>query len=93
MSPPPHREKNAKVEGRDPPEPAKETMGLFRMLTVRLLRVPMSEVKEQQRLYNEARTKRPNVPINEKPKLKNVSLPTMPDSANKSSGDIPNPKK
>ena len=51
MSLPPHREKDAKAEGRGPPESAKETMGPFRSLTARLLRVPMNELEERQRLY------------------------------------------
>ncbi len=51
----PHREKDAKVEGRDQPEPAKETMAPFKALTMRLLKVPMSEVKEQQRFYEQRR--------------------------------------
>ncbi len=57
MSPPPHREKDAKVEGRDPLETApKETMAPFKRLMGRLLKVPMSEVHEQQRLYEDERT-------------------------------------
>ncbi len=58
MSPPPHREVNAKVEGRDPQDTAKETMTQFKTLTKRLLRVPMSEVKDQQRKYDESRLQR-----------------------------------
>ena len=56
MSPPPHREMPAKVEGRDQPEKAKETMAPFRNLMGRLLVVPMSEVKEQQQLYDERKS-------------------------------------
>jgi|GEM_PF-4164202 len=59
MSLPPHREKDAKAEGRGPPETAKETMAPFRSLVERLLKVPMNEVKEQQRLYEETRSDKP----------------------------------
>ncbi len=60
MSPPPHREKDAKVEGRDPLETApKETMAPFRGLMARLLKVKPEEVAEQQRLYDEARDSKP----------------------------------
>ena len=45
----------AKVEGRDPPDKAKGTMAPFKSLMGRLLKVPMSEVKEQQALYEAAR--------------------------------------
>ena len=54
MSPQQLREKNPKVEGRDPPEPGKETIAPFESLTARLLKVPMSEMKEQQALYEKA---------------------------------------
>ena len=56
MSPQRPREVNAKVEGRDPPEPpVKDTMTAFDALTTRLLKVPMSEVVERQRIYEESR--------------------------------------
>jgi hypothetical protein len=47
MSPQPLRGKDAKVEGRDPPEPAKETMTNFKSLLGRLLRVTPQELREQ----------------------------------------------
>ena len=50
MSPSRHREVNAKVEGRDPPEKAKGTMETFRTLTKRLLNVSQCELQEQDRL-------------------------------------------
>ena len=56
MSLSPHREKDAKVEGRDPPEMVTGTMAPFRSLIGKLLKVPMSEVKEQQHLYEETRS-------------------------------------
>ena len=54
MSLPPHREKDAKVEGRDPLETApKQTMAPFKRLMGRLLKVLPDEVAEQQRIYDE----------------------------------------
>jgi hypothetical protein len=56
MSPPPHRKKDAKVEGRDPMETApKETMAPFRSLMGRLLKVKPEDVAEQQSLYEQER--------------------------------------
>ena len=52
MSLPPHREKDAKAEGRGPPETVKGTMAPFRILTTRLLKVRPDEVKEQQLLHD-----------------------------------------
>jgi len=60
MSPQRHREVNAKVEGRDPPRPVKQTMTPFRTLIGRLLKVTPDEVAEQQRLYEAARQERFN---------------------------------
>ena len=57
MSPPPHREKDAKVEGRDPPDLVEETIAPFKSLMAKLLKVPMSEVKGQQKLYEKMRAK------------------------------------
>ena len=48
------KDKNAKVEGRDPPEPARETMAPLRALTAKLLKMPTSKVKEQQERYEKA---------------------------------------
>jgi hypothetical protein len=59
MSRQPHREKDAKVEGRDPSEKAKGTMETFKALATRLLKVPMEEVEEQQRLYDAEKLKSP----------------------------------
>ena len=55
MSLPPHREKDAKVEGRDPPETVKSTMAPFKSLMSRILKVPMTEVTEQQKSYETSR--------------------------------------
>ena len=55
MSPPRHREANAKVEGRNPLEETKGTLTPFRVFMTRLLNVPMSEVYEQQKLYDKDR--------------------------------------
>ena len=64
------REKNAKVEGRDPPEP-KETVAPFRTLTARLLKVSMGEVKEQQRMYDDAQRRDVESPMaRKKPRSK-----------------------
>ena len=73
MSPPLLRGMNAKVEGRDPPEEAK-TMGLFKTLTRRLLKVPMSEVEDQARIYEESRKRMDGLPSKaaKRPKLKIV---------------------
>ncbi len=66
MSPPPHREKDAKVEGRDPPEKAKGTMEMFRSLTKRLLKVPVEEMREQQQLYEHRRESEQSFSMNTK---------------------------
>jgi len=64
MSLPPHREKDAKAEGRGPPETAKGTMTTFRGLMGRLLKVRAEELKEQQKLYDaERREKEPARPL------------------------------
>jgi hypothetical protein len=55
MSPQRLREKDAKVEGRDPPEMVKKTIEPFRSLLGNLLKVKPEEVSEQQRLYEESR--------------------------------------
>lgn len=72
MSPPPHEEVNAKVERRDPPETAKKTMAPLRAL----LKVPMSEVAEQQRLYDMDRTESDNKPPRRVRLLASLSAPT-----------------
>ena len=93
MSLPPHREKDAKVEGRDPPETVKKTMAPFKSLVERLLKVPMSEVRERQASYNNSREA---VRVTLKPKkrkLKSASTPAptrkanAPTSAIKGSGE------
>jgi hypothetical protein len=61
MSPQRHREKDAKVEGRDQPEGAKETMGTFRALTSRLLKVTPEELAEREKLYEDERKRRHEV--------------------------------
>jgi len=74
MAPPPHREKDAKVEGRDPLDKTpKKTMAPFRSLMGRLLKVKLEEVAEQQQLYEQAqclkdtpKTKRKKLSIFEK---------------------------
>jgi hypothetical protein len=58
MSPPQHREKNAKAEGRGPPDEPKDTMATFKALTKRLLKVSPEEVQAQQELYDRAREQR-----------------------------------
>jgi hypothetical protein len=70
----------AKVEGRDQPEKAKETMAPFKSLLGRLLRVPMSEVKERQRLYEDERTSK-NAKIRT-PKMKKKSGSLVPLAKN-----------
>ncbi len=62
MSPPPHREKDAKVEGRDPPEKAKDTMTTFRGLMSQLLKVRPEEVREQQSRIDNSVDCRPDKP-------------------------------
>ena len=69
MPPQRPRRKGAKVEGRDPPETAKETMAPFRALTTRLLKVPINEVKEQQRLFEEMRGNQDTTLLKTKKKL------------------------
>jgi hypothetical protein len=76
----PLREVNAKVEGRDQPEGAKETMGAFRALTKRLLGVSPAEVAKQERLYEQARETRHD---------NGIALPTI--KSRKSKMDIPSP--
>ena len=67
MSPPPHREKDAKVEGRDLPETApRGTMAPFKNLLGKLLKVKPDEVEEQQRLYEQT----PNSPDTQTTKRK-----------------------
>ena len=86
MSPPPHREMPARVEGRDPPEKAKETMTPFRSLLGRLLRVPMSEVREQQEAYEDLRsvsTEPPSDPAKKREKDKQAKLITTTEKAAK----------
>jgi len=58
MSPQPHREKDAKAEGRGPPDGSKDAMATFKALTKRLLRVTPAEVQAQQALYDTAREQR-----------------------------------
>ena len=60
MSLPPHREKDAKAEGRGPPETVKGTMAPFRSLMGRLLNVRPEEMKEQQERYENYK---PAVPV------------------------------
>ena len=93
MSLPPHREKDAKVEGRDQPETVKETMAPFRSLMGRLLNVPMSEVKEQQRLYDEMRLLQHDTPKPMKLKRKRISLLATQSVSNTAGSDITKPKK
>ena len=88
MSLPPHREKDAKVEGRDPPEPVKGTMGAFRSLTKRLLGVPMSEVKEQQVLFDEQRLRQRAVMKTGKKKLTSSPQPFHKAIADPKSGPV-----
>jgi hypothetical protein len=78
MSIPPHREKDAKVEGRDPPEKAKGTMAPFKSLMGRLLRVSMTEVEEQQKTYDKEQQAREVAGL---PRLKRKKLST--DDTNK----------
>jgi hypothetical protein len=79
MSLPPHREKDAKVEGRDPPETVKDTMELFRALTTRLLRVPINEVEEQQAIYDKANSPE-TIAITGKKKRPRLKSPPAGDS-------------
>jgi hypothetical protein len=72
---------NAKVEGRDPPEKAKETMGTFRALTKRLLKVRPEEFAEQQRLYDNARATQHLRPMRTKKKAK-LERPWLLDGMN-----------
>jgi len=58
MSPQPHRKKDAKAEGRGPPDEPKDTMATFKALTKRLLQVTPAEVQTQQVLYDAARERR-----------------------------------
>jgi len=85
MSLPPHREKDAKVEGRDPPEPAKETMAPFRTLMGRLLKVTPDEVKEQQKLFDRERSQKDNAPAVRKGNLaktrRSRRIPLAPDQS------------
>jgi hypothetical protein len=77
MSPPPHREKDAKVEGRDPLEMGpKETIAPFKSLLGRLLRVKPNEVAEQQRLFDSFRSGRFDEPGKPK-KTKDTILPAQ----------------
>jgi hypothetical protein len=93
MLPPPHREKDAKVEGRDLSAKAKQTMGAFKALTKRLLNVPMSEVKERQRLYDESRSQRHDKPNSPKLKRKRVSLLADQKASDKTESDFTNSNK
>ena len=77
MSLPPHREKDAKVEGRDPLETApKQTMAPFRSLMGRLLKVKSEEMAEQDRLYESERATIPlgKAGMRKRPKLKHAQL-------------------
>lgn len=67
MSPKQLRGKDAKAEGRGPPEEIVGTMETFKALTKRLLTVAPAEVAERQRLYNKGRATRheKEVPQNE----------------------------
>jgi hypothetical protein len=81
MSLPPHREKNAKVEGRDPPEPTKETMAAFSTLMKRLLKVPISEVQEQQVIWEKDQKSQTASSNQLTPKKKNTSPKTLIDAS------------
>lgn len=74
MSPQPHREKDAKAEGRGPPDEPKDTMATFKALTKRLLAVSPAELQERERLYEEARAGRYDPPKTKKPKGKASKL-------------------
>jgi len=66
MSPPPHRERHAKVEGRDPQETGpRETMAPFKSLLGRLLKVKPEDVAEQMALYESEKSLSP-LPIKKK---------------------------
>ena len=61
MSPQPHRNSDAKVEGRDE---SQETEGSphdrFRALAAGILAVPVEQVREEERKWREGREARPN---------------------------------
>ena len=94
MSPPPHREKDAKVEGRDPPETGpKEMMAPFTSLLGRLLKVNPDELKEQQRLYSKDRVDSGSTGNFGKMKDKRSSLASFIKKADASNDSIPDAKK
>jgi hypothetical protein len=64
---------NAKVEGRGPPEVAKETMGSFKSFMGRLLKVTPEEVVEQQRLHDEGQSLE-DTPSPKRKKRKKLSM-------------------
>jgi hypothetical protein len=68
MSPPQHRKKDAKAEGRGPPDEPKDTIATFKALTKRLLQVTPAEVQTQQALYDAAREQRFEAPGSLEPK-------------------------
>ena len=90
MSPPPHKGKDAKVEGRDLPKKAKETMAPFRVLMGRLLKVTADEVREQQKLFDREQLQRDNGAAARKGKsAKSRRSRTIPPSLDQSPYDQP----
>ncbi len=84
MSLPPHREKDAKVEGRDQPETVKETMAPFRRLMRSLLKVKPEEVVEQEKRYKKARGCEAHALPGRKKRPRLKLPPTGDDAPNKS---------
>ena len=89
MSSSPHREKDAKAEGCNPPETLKETLAPFRALMGKLLKVPISEMKEQQSLYEASRSDRiidTDMSMLDKPKFRKKKRVALPATLSEKSG-------